>query len=201
MSDDRRLHAHLIGRQGSRRSLNTPVLVLDRAALDRNIAAMPALAKAKGIALRPHAKTHKSVDIGRRQIEAGAIGLCCAKLGEAEALAEGGLEGLHITSPVVSAPAIVRLAALNGRMQGLSVVVDHPDNVRALAEAVAAGAPLDVLIDVADRIGRGGGERGLRFACAAQNGSGRVGANRCHRPLDIARQRFDVCRGIRRCGD
>src|SRR3546814_5991274 len=75
MSDDLTLHAHLIGRQGSRADLNTPVLVLDRDALDRNIAAMAALAAAHGVALRPHAKTHKSVDIARRQIAAGARGI------------------------------------------------------------------------------------------------------------------------------
>ena len=91
------LHAHLIGRQGSRRSLNTPALVIDVEALDRNIAAMAAFAAANGLKLRPHAKTHKSVDIARRQIAAGAIGQCCAKLGEAEALADGGVENILIT--------------------------------------------------------------------------------------------------------
>ena len=81
MTTDRDLHAHLIGQQGSRADLNTPVLVLDADALDRNIAAMAALVAAKGITLRPHAKTHKSVDIAKRQIGAGAVGVCCAKIG------------------------------------------------------------------------------------------------------------------------
>src|SRR3546814_1912652 len=75
MNDDRTLHAHLIGRQGSRADLNTPVLILDIEALDRNIAAMAALTASKGVALRPHAKTHKSVDIAKRQIAAGAAGV------------------------------------------------------------------------------------------------------------------------------
>ena len=70
MSDDLTLHAHLVGRQGSRADLNTPVLVLDIDALDRNIAAMAGLAAARGIGLRPHAKTHKSVDIAKRQLAA-----------------------------------------------------------------------------------------------------------------------------------
>src|SRR3546814_14391487 len=87
MSDDLTLHAHLIGRQGSRADLNTPVLVIDQGALDRNIATMAALAAAHGVALRPHAKTHKSVDIARRQRDAGACGLCCAQNGEAGAMA------------------------------------------------------------------------------------------------------------------
>ncbi|MGN6376492.1 MAG: DSD1 family PLP-dependent enzyme [Sphingomonas sp.] len=157
MSDDRRLHGHLIGQQGSRRSLNTPVLVLDRAALDRNIAAMATLAKARGVALRPHAKTHKSVDIARRQLAAGAIGLCCAKLGEAEVMVEGGMAGVHITSPVVSTPAIERLVALNARAEGLMTVVDDPANVAALDRALAAtGKPLDVIVDVDPGIRRTG---------------------------------------------
>jgi D-serine deaminase-like pyridoxal phosphate-dependent protein len=129
-----------------RADLATPALVLDRAALGRNIARMARFAAERGIALRPHAKTHKSGDIGKRQIAAGAVGLCCAKLGEAEVLAGEGLESLHLTSPVVAAGALRRLAALNGRIGGLSVVADHPDNVRALEAAV--DAPLTVFIDV-----------------------------------------------------
>lgn len=154
MSDDRRLHGELIGRQGSREALNTPVLVLDADALDRNIAVMAELAASRGVALRPHAKTHKSVDIARRQIAAGAIGLCCAKLGEAEALAEGGITGLHLTSPVVTAPAIARLAALAVRSEGLTVVVDNPANVERLAHAAAA--PMGVIIDIDPGIRRTG---------------------------------------------
>lgn len=156
MSDDRRLHAHLIGQQGSRRSLNTPVLVLDADALDRNIATMAALAANKRVALRPHAKTHKSADIAKRQIAAGAIGLCCAKLGEAEALTEAGITGLHITSPVVSAPAIERLVALNAQTRTMTVV-DDPANVAALGRALAADdKTLDVIIDVDPGIRRTG---------------------------------------------
>jgi 3-hydroxy-D-aspartate aldolase len=153
---DLRLHGELIGRQGSRRSLNTPVLVVDVDVLDRNIAAMAAMAASKGVALRPHAKTHKSVDIAKRQVAAGAIGLCCAKLGEAETLAEGGVEGLHITSPVVSPSAIARLVALNGKMERLSAVVDHPANVAALAAAASADKPLTVIIDIDPGIKRTG---------------------------------------------
>ena len=109
MTTDRELHDHLIGRQGSRADLNTPVLVLDLDALDRNIAAMAALAAGHGVALRPHAKTHKSVDIARRQIAAGAVGVCCAKIGEAEVLAAGGVTGILITSPVAAPAAVDRL--------------------------------------------------------------------------------------------
>jgi D-serine deaminase-like pyridoxal phosphate-dependent protein len=149
MSEAERLHRHLIGQQGSRRSLNTPALVLDLDMLDRNIAEMATFAKAHKVNLRPHSKTHKSADIARRQIKAGALGVCCAKLGEAEALGEAGVESLHITSPVVTPQAITRLIELNGKIGGLMVVVDHAANVDALAAAaVKAGKPLTVVVDI-----------------------------------------------------
>lgn len=157
MTTDRELHDHLIGRQGSRADLNTPVLVLDVDALDRNIAAMAALVAGHGVALRPHAKTHKSVDIARRQIAAGAVGVCCAKIGEAEALAAGGVTGILITSPVAAPAAIDRLAGLAATAQGLMAVVDHPGVARRIDAALAAaGARLDVIIDIDPGIARTG---------------------------------------------
>lgn len=155
MLDDIRLHAHLIGKPGSRREFNTPVLVVDRDALGRNVQKMAALAKRAGVALRPHAKSHKSLAIARLQLDAGAVGLCCAKLGEAEVLAAGGVESLLVTSPVVSAPAIARLVALNARIPDLMVAVDNPANVAALA-AAARGRPLKVIIDIDPGIRRTG---------------------------------------------
>jgi 3-hydroxy-D-aspartate aldolase len=153
--DDIRLHAHLIDKPDSRRELNTPVLVVDRDALGRNVQKMAALAKRAGVALRPHAKTHKSLAIARMQLDAGAVGLCCTKLGEAEVLAAGGIESLLITSPVVSAPGIERLVALNARIADLMVAVDNPANVVALA-AAAQARPLQVIIDVDPGIRRTG---------------------------------------------
>lgn len=125
-----------------RAELPTPALVIDLAALDRNIAAMAEWAAAQGVALRPHAKTHKSEEVARRQVAAGAVGICCAKLGEAEALVAEGVADIHLTSPVVTSGAIARLKALGGRIR-LSVVVDHPDNVAALA-----GVPVTLFVDV-----------------------------------------------------
>lgn len=147
MLDEMRLHQSLLGRAGSRADLNTPALVIDREALERNIRKMAAFARSSGVALRPHAKTHKSVDIARLQIASGAVGVCCAKLGEAEALAGGGIESILITSPVVSTPAIARLMSLNARLRELIVVVDDPANVAALARA-AVERPMHVLIDI-----------------------------------------------------
>ena len=130
-----------------RRALATPALIIDLPALERNIQAMAAFAHVRGIALRPHAKTHKCAEIARRQLAAGATGITCAKLGEAEALAAQGIGNLLITSPVVSNQAIARLIELNERIAGLTVVVDHPSNVARLA-AAAKTKSLRVLIDV-----------------------------------------------------
>ena len=157
MSDDLRLHGALIGQPGSALQLNSPVLVLDRAALERNLARMASFAAQHGVALRPHAKTHKCAEIARLQVAAGAAGVCCAKLGEAEALVEGGIESVLITSPVVTAPAIARLLALAARCRELRVVVEHPDNAAALAAAaIAAGRTLEVLVDLDPGIRRTG---------------------------------------------
>jgi len=154
MTDDLTLHAHLVGRQGSRADLNTPVLVLDVDALDRNIGAMASLAASHGVGLRPHAKTHKSVDIARRQLAAGAAGVCCAKIGEAEVLADGGVTGILITSPVAAPRAVERLAVLAGKAEGLMAVIDHPA-VAARIDA-ALGTRLDVIIDIDPGIARTG---------------------------------------------
>jgi D-serine deaminase-like pyridoxal phosphate-dependent protein len=130
-----------------RSDLATPALVIDRPALDRNIGIMSHWSRDRGIALRPHAKTHKSGEIGHRQIQAGAVGMCCAKLGEAEALAAEGINDILITSPVVSKQAMARLARLNRSVERLAVVVDHPDNADRLAAAIG-GAELGVLVDI-----------------------------------------------------
>lgn len=151
------LHAHLVGQQGGRKSFNTPVLVIELDALERNIAKMAAFAKDHGLVLRPHAKTYKSADIAKKQIAAGAVGVCCAKLGEAEALADEGVDSILITSPVVSAPAIARLMKLNEQISDLRVVVDNPDNVAALDQAASqVDVTLSVLIDIDPGIRRTG---------------------------------------------
>jgi D-serine deaminase-like pyridoxal phosphate-dependent protein len=173
----------------ARAELPTPALVVERAVLERNIAAMADFARARGLALRPHAKTHKSADIARRQLDAGAVGVCCAKLGEAEALAAQGIGDILLTSPVVAPGAVQRLVALAARMRALAVAVDHPSNVGALAAAAdVAGTRLEVVIDLDPGIHRTGvastaaavelaaavaaspalGLRGLQFYCGGE---------------------------------
>lgn len=139
----------LIGKPGSRAELATPALVLDLDAFERNVALMAEHCRRNGLSLRPHAKTHKSVTIARAQIAAGAIGQCCAKLGEAEAMGEGGIQSIVVTSPVVTAQGIARAMALNAKISDLMLTVDNPANAQALADAArAAGKPLKVLVDL-----------------------------------------------------
>ncbi len=126
----------------------TPALILDLDVLEANIAAMATWAKEHGVGLRPHAKTHKCATLGGLQLDAGALGLCCSKVGEAEALAAAGIERIAITAPVLTPARIGRLMALNRQIE-LSAVVDEPGNASDLAAAAeAAGKPLRVLIDV-----------------------------------------------------
>jgi D-serine deaminase-like pyridoxal phosphate-dependent protein len=142
-------NAGLIGQPGSRARLCTPALVLDLDALERNIAAMAAYCGQRGVALRPHAKTHKSVEVARRQLEAGAIGISVATIGEAERLTDGGIGNLLITSPLATPPKLARLRTLLARAEGLMVVADSVPGVEALAEAVAgADRRLIVVVDL-----------------------------------------------------
>ena len=128
--------------------LRTPCLVLDGPTLDRNIARMARLARDAAIRLRPHAKTHKSVDIAARQMEAGAAGIGCATLDEAEMLADANVRGLLLTSPVMGADAATRLTKLN-REHGLQVVIDHPMQIEILLKAMQPeDPPFHLLVDV-----------------------------------------------------
>ncbi len=151
------LNASLVNVPGGREKLQTPALVIDLDVLERNIAAMAEHARKRRIALRPHAKTHKSVEIARRQIAAGALGICCAKLGEAEALADGGIDSILITSPVVTDGGMARLVALNARIGELMAVCDNQRVATRLAEAARAGGKkLKILIDIDPGLGRTG---------------------------------------------
>jgi D-serine deaminase-like pyridoxal phosphate-dependent protein len=127
--------------------LPTPQVLVDTTRLDANIDRMQAAASARGIALRPHAKTHKSPVIARRQIARGAIGVCCAKLGEAEVFAEAGIENIRVPYPLNPVNAD-RVLALASRVR-LSFIVDHLAVARAWSERLLrADRPVDVLIKV-----------------------------------------------------
>jgi D-serine deaminase-like pyridoxal phosphate-dependent protein len=128
-------------------SLTTPRVLIDRARLDANIHAMQARARAAGVALRPHAKTHKSPAIARQQLAAGAAGLCCAKLGEAEVFAAAGIDDIRLPYPIHPAN-LDRVLALQDRVR-LSIIVDDRDVAEAWSRAMSArGRRLDVLVKV-----------------------------------------------------
>lgn len=147
--------------------LPTPALLIDAGLLESNIAAMRDCMPAGAVAYRPHTKSHKSPHIAALQIAAGARGVCCAKLGEAEVMFAGGIDDVHITTPVVGRSKASRLAQLacQGRV---SVVADDADNLRELSRAaVAAGTVIGVLIEMDVGQGRCGvqsAEEVLRLA-------------------------------------
>ena len=129
-------------------SISTPALIIDRPVVDANIGRMAAMAAKAKVSLRPHAKSHKCPQIAKRQVEAGAIGICCATLAEAEAMVAAGLTGVLLTSPVVGAAKARRLAALH-RHSDMMVVVDHPKHVEQLSEVLdSRDRPLSILVDV-----------------------------------------------------
>ena len=129
--------------------LITPCLVLDLDGVERNIARMAGAARERGVALRPHAKTHKSVAVGRMQIDAGAAGLTVGTVGEAEVMAGGGIEDLFIAYPVwADGPRAPRVAALH-RAVSLSVGIDSIAGAELLVRAVeGTERPLAVLVEV-----------------------------------------------------
>lgn len=143
---------------GVRKSdLPTPALLVDLDKLEANIARMAAYAKSVGISLRPHSKTHKTPEIARRQIAAGALGICCATIREAEAMAKAGIEGLLITSEMVGPNKIARLIRLTQQRPDTMSAVDSAIHARELSEAAAAtNTTLNVLIDI-DPFGRRSG--------------------------------------------
>ncbi|MBL8582266.1 MAG: DSD1 family PLP-dependent enzyme [Rhizobiaceae bacterium] len=139
----------LIGRRGSRKLLNAPALILDLDAFERNMARMSDSVQRNGLLLRPHAKAHKSANVARRQVAAGAVGISCANLDEAEVVADAGVESILVTSPVGGPAGIERLVGLAARVPDVIATVDDAGYVEALAShAAQMGASLRVLIDV-----------------------------------------------------
>lgn len=129
-------------------SLPTPFIAIDRARVKANIDAMQSLARSVGVALRPHAKTHKSPVIARWQLEAGAVGVCCAKLSEAEVFAEAGITDIRVPYPVNPINAD-RVRALISSGVTLSIIIDDVEVARQWSQAMSgAGAKLRVLVKV-----------------------------------------------------
>jgi D-serine deaminase-like pyridoxal phosphate-dependent protein len=127
--------------------LPTPQVLIDRPRLMRNIDRVQRLASAGGMRLRPHAKTHKSPAVAKWQIEGGAVGICCAKVGEAEVFVDAGIRDIRLPYPVNPFNAS-RVRALMERAS-MSIIVDHLDVARGWSESMQrTGRTLDVLIKV-----------------------------------------------------
>ena len=130
------------------REIETPALIVDLDVMEENLALMAKRLEGTGVSLRAHAKTHKSPWLAQKQIALGAVGVCCQKVSEAAVMVEGGVENVLVSSEVTAVSKLRRLAAL-ARHANLMVVVDHPQGVAMLAEAVtAAGAEIGVLVEV-----------------------------------------------------
>ena len=128
--------------------IDTPALVLEMDAFERNLKTLAGTVRGRPIRVRAHAKTHKSPDIAKRQMAHGAIGVCCQKVSEAEALVDGGISDVLVSNEVVGAKKIARLAELSKRAH-LGVCVDNAENLAAIEASVEhAGAKLDVYIEL-----------------------------------------------------
>jgi D-serine deaminase-like pyridoxal phosphate-dependent protein len=151
--------------------VETPALIIDLDAFETNLRLMQESIADFAGQLRPHAKTHKCPAIALAQIAHGAVGVCCQKVSEAEALVDGGVCDVLISNQVVGAAKMARVAALAGRAR-LSICVDDPEQIAALDEAMDrasddAAATLDVLVEIdvgAKRCGVAPGQPAVRLA-------------------------------------
>ena len=129
--------------------LDTPALVVDLDVLEANIATMQRTVARNGIASRPHAKTHKTPEIARMQLETGSVGICVAKISEAHALFKHGIEPLLMTTSNVTPTKINRAMHLRKWCDQFIQATDTPENARLLAEAAdSLGLVADVVVDV-----------------------------------------------------
>jgi D-serine deaminase-like pyridoxal phosphate-dependent protein len=152
--------------------VDTPALIVDLDAFERNLAALAEAVRGKRVRLRPHAKSHKCPEIAKRQIAHGAIGICCQKVGEAEAFVAAGITDVLVTNEIVGRRKLERLADL-ARSASVGVLVDDPGNVADLAAAARrAGSTLEVLVEIdvgAHRCGVAPGAPALELARAVSS--------------------------------
>src|SRR5438477_1940513 len=128
--------------------VDTPALLVELDALERNIARMQAHIARSKAHLRPHSKTHKSTAIANLQISAGAVGVCCQKVSEAEIMVDGGIGGILISNEIVGPGKLDRVAAL-ARRASITACVDDADNIEQLgAAAEKFAAHVDVLVEL-----------------------------------------------------
>ncbi len=141
-------------------ALDTPALLIDLDTMEGNLSTMAGFFKDTHAKLRPHAKTHKSPVIAHKQLALGAVGITCAKLGEAEAMVEAGVPDILVANQIIGAVKIARLVALAHHTR-ITVAADDPANLRAIATAAtAAGVEIGILVEVNTGMNRCGVEPG-----------------------------------------
>ena len=152
--------------------IDTPALIVDLDAFERNLKTMATKVKEADVTLRPHSKTHKSPWIGHKQKECGAIGICCQKISEAEIMVAGGIKNILVSNQVIGAAKLDRLAALN-RDARVMVCMDHIDAIPEISTAAARqGITIDTLVEIEVGGGRCGvspGKNALTLARAIQD--------------------------------
>ena len=138
--------------------LPTPALVLERAAMERNMRKMADHVHAAGKGFRPHSKTHKCPTIAKLQVQMGAVGICAAKISEAAIMLEAGIPSVLITSPIATPTKAQALNSLLGTYPDceLLLVVDSEQGLAALQEAIAPERRLGLLVDIDLSMGRTG---------------------------------------------
>ena len=144
-------NTHLVNIPGGLAQFSTPALLLDLEQAEENIQIMMEHCQRTGQKLRPHTKSHKSSELAKKQVEAGAVGVCCATLREAEAMTASGLKGVLLTSPIAGLPKINRLIELNRQSGDILAVVDDPATVSLLSQTQQQADPdqkLGLLVDL-----------------------------------------------------
>ena len=148
-------------------AIDTPALVLDLDAFERNLQRMASALRGSKVRLRAHAKAHKCPEISLRQIALGAVGVCCQKVSEAAVFVRSGVKDVLVTNQVIGETKLRHLADL-ARTARMGVLVDHPQQVQALAAAARAhGVTLDVYVEVnvgANRCGVAPGDEAIPLA-------------------------------------
>ena len=151
----------------SKWDLDSPALCVDLDKMSQNIKGVHTALQGTGVGVRPHIKTHKCPAIAKMQIDAGAVGVCAAKVSESEVMLENGIRDVLMTGVNVTVPKIERAMALRKKHTGFIQAVDNPQNAQDLQEAAkAAGIIADVVVDI-DVIKRSGvlpGEPALALA-------------------------------------
>lgn len=148
--------------------VDTPALIVDLDAFERNLARMADALKDKPLRLRAHSKTHKSPMIGAKQMALGAVGVCCQKVSEAEIMVRGGVDNVLVSNEVIGARKLERLAALAREAEWLGLCIDSDEGLAQASKAASdAGVTLNALVEIdvgAGRCGVAPGEAVLRLA-------------------------------------